>query len=36
MGDEKRAGIGMDFLFGKSNKQRPRPKAELPLRMLTG
>lgn len=34
MGDEKRAGIEMDFLFGRSNKQRPRPDAEVPLRML--
>ena len=34
MGDEKRAGIGMDFLFGKSNKQGPRPDGEVPLRML--
>jgi len=34
MGDEKRAGIEMDFRFGKSNRQGPRPDAEVPLRML--
>ena len=34
MGDEKRAGIEMDFRFGKSNKQGPRPDGEVPLRML--
>ncbi|MGB8297061.1 MAG: type VI secretion system contractile sheath large subunit [Polyangia bacterium] len=34
MGDEKRAGIEMDFRFGKSNKQGPSPDAGVPLRML--
>jgi len=34
MGGEKRAGIEMDFRFGKSNKQGPSPDGEVPLRML--
>ena len=34
MADQKRAGIEMDFVFGKSNRQRPRPDAEVPMRML--
>ena len=34
MGDAKRAGIEMDFRFGKSNKQRPKPEPGVPLRML--
>jgi type VI secretion system protein ImpC len=34
MAEEKRAGIEMDFVFGKSNKQRPRADPGLPLRML--
>jgi type VI secretion system protein ImpC len=34
MADERRAGIDMDFVFGKLNQQRSRPDAGLPLRML--
>ena len=34
MADQKRAGIEMDFVFGKSNKQRAKPDAGVPLRML--
>ena len=34
MGDAKRAGIEMDFRFGKSNKQRLKPEPGVPLRML--